>query len=222
MTHHRLDRRQFVGTLAVAGAALAGGSKMAHAEARPAIGPAGPTDWDHSWLKKLNTKHRAFFDTRTYTTDVFGYPARFRAAMIDGYGAKPGDIQIVVGLHGTAWAAAIDDARWASLGIGAHANIDDPLTKAKSVRNTIRTAPPEQTTAATLESAQRDGAIVLVCNNTLRRNSRELAAKRDGASADAIYAELRAGVLPGVIVVPAMIAATGLAQERGASYLSAG
>jgi intracellular sulfur oxidation DsrE/DsrF family protein len=221
MTQHRIDRRHFVGTMALAALAT-GGVSLADAADRPADA-TGPDDWDHSWLKQLNTKHRAFFDTRSYSTEIFGYPSRFRAAMLDGYGARERDIRIVVGLHGTAWAAALDDAHWASLEVGAFASIDDPVTKARSVRNTVRTGAPGQAAGATtLEGAQAMGVIVLVCNNTLRRVSREMAARKEGATAESVYAELRAGILPNVVVVPAMIAAVGLAQERGASYVFAG
>ena len=51
------------------------------------------------------------------------------------------------------------------------------------------------------------------------RVSRELAAKREGATADATYAELRRAILPGVTLVPAMVAAMALAQTKGASYI---
>lgn len=223
MTHDRIDRRSFVGTLALAGAAVAAGSVPAAAAGSRTLPDAPSADWDHSWLKKLSTKHRTIFDTRSYSTEIFGYPSRYRAAMIDGYGARESDIRIVVGLHGSAWPAALDDARWAALDVGNVASIDDPVTKARSLRNTVRTgATGQPAPATTLEGAQAQGVIVLVCNNTLRRVSRDMAARKEGGNAEAIYGELRAGVLPGVIVVPAMIAAIGLAQERGASYLFAG
>jgi intracellular sulfur oxidation DsrE/DsrF family protein len=219
MTQHRIDRRHFVGSIALAGAALAtGGASVAEAtELRVPTG--APDEWDHAWLKQLNTKHRAFFDTRSYSSEIFGYPARYRAAMIDGYGAKAGDIRIIVGLHGAAWPVGIDDTRWASLGIGDFTGIADQAGT-KATRNPMRTA-AAGSNANTLESAQQQGVIVLLCNNTLRRMARDLATRRN-STADAVYAELRSGVLPGVIVVPAMIAAVGLAQERGASYLANG
>jgi hypothetical protein len=39
---------------------------------------------------------------------------------------------------------------------------------------------------------------------------------------DEVRAELKSGFLPGVIVVPAMVAAMAVAQSRGAGYVFAG
>ena len=43
-----------------------------------------------------------------------------------------------------------------------------------------------------------------------------------GRSYAEVRAELKAGFLPGVIVVPAMVAGMAMAQSRGAGYVFAG
>ncbi len=210
-----LPRRDFLGRVVLATALLA--------TPAPAIAASfhGPDDWDNRWLTGLTRKHRTFFDTKSWGGgEAFGYPKRYYDAMVDGYGAKPADIQVVIGLHGTAWSLALGDAAWASWQLGEVIAINDPATQARALRNVARSDDAGEPYAQTSVVAwQKRGASVLLCNNTLRRASRELAAKREERTADDVYAELRAAILPGVTLVPAMVAASALAQAKGASYV---
>ncbi|MEO5797886.1 MAG: hypothetical protein ABIZ70_13870 [Gemmatimonadales bacterium] len=195
-----LPRRDFLGGLAFAGAALAApvGLPAFTADAR-----RDPADWDHHWLKQLKAKHRTFFDTPAWNGgDAFGYPGRYLDAMRDGYGAPVDAVLVVIGLHGATWPLAVDDERWNRYQLGKVAGVDDVQAKARS-----------------LAEIQKRGAMVLVCNNSMRRGSRELAAAMPGGDAEKIYTDLRAGVLANIVVVPAMIAAAALAQEHGCSYI---
>ncbi len=208
-----IPRRDFLGRVALASAVLATPPRL-HA------GPT-PGEWDNRWLDTLTKKHRVIFDTKTWGgSEAYGYPKRYYEAMVDGYGAKPADIQVVIGLHGTAWPLGLADEAWAAWPLGDVMAMNEPGTQTRAIRNLTRSdeagAPFAQTSLA---SWQKRGASILLCNNTLMRVSRELAAKRDGATADATYAELRRAILPGVTLVPAMVAAMALAQAKGASYI---
>ncbi|MEI2720562.1 MAG: twin-arginine translocation signal domain-containing protein [Gemmatimonadales bacterium] len=208
-----IPRRDFLGRVALAGAVLAA-PPIVHAA------PA-PGDWDNRWLDGLTRKHRVIFDTKTWGGgEAFGYPKRYYDAMQDGYGTKPADIQVVIGLHGTAWPLGLADEAWAAWPLGEVVAINEPGGQGRATRNLTRSdeagAPYAQTSLA---SWQKRGASILLCNNTLMRVSRELAAKRDGAVPDAVYAELRRAIIPGVTLVPAMVAAMALAQAKGASYI---
>jgi hypothetical protein len=55
-----------------------------------------------------------------------------------------------------------------------------------------------------------------MCNNALLRVAGRLTAP--GQPVPEVYAELRAGLIPGVIVVPAHTMLVGLCQERGCTY----
>lgn len=208
-----IPRRDFLGRVALAGAVLA---------APPTVHAApAPGDWDNRWLDGLTRKHRVIFDTKTWGGgEAFGYPKRYYDAMQDGYGAKPADIQVVIGLHGTAWPLGLADEAWAAWPLGEVVAMNEPGGQGRATRNLTRSdeagAPYAQTSLA---SWQKRGASILLCNNTLMRVSRELAAKRDGAVPDAVYAELRRAIIPGVTLVPAMVAAMALAQAKGASYI---
>ncbi|MES2304184.1 MAG: hypothetical protein V4558_01680 [Gemmatimonadota bacterium] len=195
-----LPRRRFLGGLAFAGAALAAPAAL---PALAAESRRDPADWDHHWLKQLKAKHRTFFDTPAWNGgDAFGYPGRYLDAMRDGYGAPESDVQVVIGFHGATWPLAIDPERWNRHQLGKVVGVDDVEVRTRA-----------------LTEIQKRGAIVLVCNNSMRRGSRELAAAQPGGDAEKIYADLRAGVLANIVVVPAMIAAAALAQERGCSYI---
>lgn len=210
-------RRQFLGTLALAGAALTIPG-IGVAAPRPTRPLAGPDDWDHRWLERLTRKHQLIFDTKGLGgTELFGYPLRYLDAMESGYGAKPADTIAVIGLHGSAWAAVVDDERWNRYGVGAVVSVTDPDTREPALRNTLRQH--ADSSRPTLAAVQGRDAVVIVCNNTLRRVSRELASSAPGATAETVYADLRAGILPGVTVVPAMVAAIQMAQSRGCSYV---
>lgn len=210
-------RRHFLGTLALAGAALTIPG-IGAAAPRPTRPTEGPDDWDHTWLERLTRKHQLVFDTKGLGgTEVFGYPTRYLDAMASGYGAKAADTLAVIGLHGTAWPAVLDDQRWQRYRVGTVASIADPVTREPALRNTLRSH--DNPTRPTLTSVQARDTIVIVCNNTLRRVSRELAAAESGRTADEVYADLRAGILPGVTVVPAMVAAIEMAQSRGCGYI---
>lgn len=210
----RSPRRRFLGSLALAGAAFA---LPAPARAQPLPVSQGPDDWDHRWLARLTRPNMLIFDTTAHGNgDLFGGPNRYLDAMRDGYGMAADEVLAVMALHGTAWAAVLDDERWVRYEVGRVAGVTDPDTRAPARHNTLRTsADPAR---PTLASVQARGVIVVVCNNTLRRVSRELAAAGPDRTVEAVYADLRAGILPGVTVVPAVLAALQMAQTRGCAY----
>jgi intracellular sulfur oxidation DsrE/DsrF family protein len=68
-----------------------------------------------------------------------------------------------------------------------------------------------------IESLQKMGAKFILCNNALGLWGLELEARGKGKAAD-IDKDLRANVLPGVTIVPAMVIAIEKAQEAGIRY----
>ena len=68
-----------------------------------------------------------------------------------------------------------------------------------------------------VEALQGMGTKFILCNNALGLWTFELEARGKGAAAD-IDAELRANLLPGVTIVPAMVIAIEKAQAAGISY----
>ena len=68
-----------------------------------------------------------------------------------------------------------------------------------------------------IESLQKMGAKFVLCANALGIWCLELEARGKGKAQD-IEKELRANVLPGVTIVPAMVIAIDKAQEAGIRY----
>src|SRR5215813_196300 len=68
-----------------------------------------------------------------------------------------------------------------------------------------------------IESLQKMGAKFLLCANALAIWCLELEARGKGKASD-IEKELRANLLPGVTIVPAMVIAIAQAQEAGIKY----
>jgi len=64
---------------------------------------------------------------------------------------------------------------------------------------------------------QARGVIFWQCNKALERISKDLSQKVRRPEAE-VYEELKAGLNPGVILIPAHAMLIGLAQERGCTY----
>ena len=68
-----------------------------------------------------------------------------------------------------------------------------------------------------IESLQKMGSTFLLCNNAFDGWCQELEARKKGKTAD-IQKEMRANLLPGVVIVPAMVIAIEKAQGAGIRY----
>ena len=71
---------------------------------------------------------------------------------------------------------------------------------------------------ASIESLHKRGATFILCNNALQIFAGLLAQKR-GLDAGVVYQDLKANILPGVYLVPAMVVAINQAQKNGCSYM---
>ena len=76
---------------------------------------------------------------------------------------------------------------------------------------------PEQT----VEALQQRGVLFLACRNTIAAASKRLAAAGLGA-ADEVQRTIEGGLLPGVVLVPAMLIAFTNMHEKGVTYVYAG
>jgi len=223
-----VPRRDFLGTLALAGATLAVASRAqavggaAGEAAAPAPQSQQDEPWDNSWLDRLTARHRQMFDIPTYNNGAgLFYAKNYLNALRDAYGAQYPDVQAVLGIHGDAYPVVFADAIWERYELGKQSETKDPRTGKWARRNVLWQAREgEETAEYTVDALQSRGAQFLLCNNVLRFVAQRLAGKA-GVSYTAMRAELIAGLLPKVIVVPAMVVAVGLAQEHGCAYVYA-
>lgn len=223
------DRREFLGSLALGGVALAVGACATTTTASQTPVPAAPPlaqdegPWDSSWLEQLSAKHKQIFDITGYNDgDALEYVKNYFNAHRDAFGTVFPDVQAVLGIHGLAYPIVFSDAIWSKYHFGQRGKIKDPRTGAWAVRNVMwQPREGEAMYDYSVNALQARGAKCIFCNNVLRFITRALA-RQTGASYAATRADLLGGLLPNVTVVPAMVVALGLAQERGCAYVYAG
>jgi intracellular sulfur oxidation DsrE/DsrF family protein len=139
------------------------------------------------------------------------------------YGVKRADVNAVGTFYGGTTPLAWNDAMWAKYQIGAALGITDPATKAPLVRNWFhepRKGDPVFLNGilsdANIASLVRRGAVFVMCRNAFTLWTMRLAKGGDPAP---IQTEILANLVPGVVVVPAMVIAVQKAQEAGLTYM---
>lgn len=227
------SRRRFFGLLFGAATASGGALYATTAEAQAASdAPA--------WLTGLKGTHRAFFDFPSHRNGVpllhvLNYLNSYTAA----FGAKPGQVSAVGTFYGIGGQSSIplafNDSIWAKYALGEYTGVKDAAGKPYTRNVFFR--PTEQDThllmqamgvpnipmfsgvmpAIGIESLQKMGTTFLLCANALGGWCAELEARGKGKAAD-LDTELRANLLPGVVIVPAMVIAIEQAQRAGIPY----
>jgi hypothetical protein len=128
-------------------------------------------------------------------------------------------IDTIVGIAGSGFPINVNDAIWAKYKIGQKWQISDGPEKSSADRNVFLEAPASDTKRASVKGLQARGTIFTQCNKALRGIAKEFAlASHD--TFENVYAELLAGLNPGVRLVPANTMLIGLAQEHGCAYQS--
>ena len=225
-------RRGFLGRILGAAAALSVVTGEERAEAQA----SGPDDW----IKGVKGTHRCLFDFPQHKNampllHILNYLNTYSAAYKTGAGQ--------VGAVGTFYSVgsqasislAFNDTIWAKYGLGAYTGLKDaegkPYTRNVFNKPTARDlhllmqaidSPPipalaDAIPALGIENLQKMGTKFLLCANALGIWCLELEARGKGKAQD-IDKELRANVLPGVTIVPAMVIAIDKAQEAGIKY----
>ena len=227
------DRRRFLGGMV--GVAAAAGLPIAAARAEAAA-EQGADDW----IKEVPGTHRCLFD---FPQHKFGMPQLHILNYINTYSAayKTGAGQ--VGAVGTFYSVgtqssiplAFNDSMWAKYQLGAYLGLKDaagtpytrnvfnqPTTKDAHLLMKAADLPTlsllvEATPAIGIENLQKMGTKFLLCANAFGLWCHELEARGKGKAAE-IEQELKANLLPGVSIVPAMVIAIEKAQEAGIRY----
>ena len=218
------SRRAFLGALGEAGAvaALVTGAGLtisSDASAAERSAPAA-SEWDLSWIERVRrASHRAVFDAPGRGA-VLDLAARYLDNVQLVYGANV-SVCAVLNIRTRATSMALGDAIWQKYPVGEDAKVNDPVTGAPARRNVDwRPSNDPAALGASIEPLQQRGAIVLVCDFALGHLASRLASKA-GSSADAVHAELRAGLVPGAVLVPSGIFGAAQAQNAGCAFIPA-
>ncbi len=181
----------------------------------PATAPDAP-----AWLAQLDGTHRMLFDATAPgggipLIHVMNYYDTFNKA----YEVADADVDAVLTFYGGTTFYGLSDSMWSKYQLGAFTNAQDaggaPF-KANPWRTnpTILGGPMPQ---ASVESLQQRGATFILCNNALGIMAGMVAQAR-GLESNAVYEDMKANILPGVTLVPAMVIAIDQAQQAGLSY----
>lgn len=205
-----------VGAITLVAAAAAAARPLAAVAGRDGAPP--PAD---AWLARMDGEHRQFFDAPAPAggiglVHVLNYYDTYNKA----YGVPDAAIDAVLTFYGGTTLYAVNDAAWAKYRIGEFLETVDPATKAPAVVNPWRARPTilgMSLPQASIEALQRRGATFIVCDNALTVIAGMLANAR-GLEPAAVYADLRASILPDVELIPGMVIAVEQAHRAGLSY----
>ena len=227
------NRRGFLGRMF--GAAAAAGLSVAGTRVASAQ-EAGADDW----IKEVKGTHRCLFDFPQHKN---GFPQlhilNYLNTYATAYKASPGQVGAVGTFYSVGTQSSIplafNDTIWAKYALGEYTGLKDasgkPYTRNVFNRPTAQDlhlliqamgtpnipALSEAIPALGIESLQKMGTKFILCNNALGLWCLELEARGKGKAPD-IEKELRANLLPGVTLVPAMVIAIDKAQEAGIKY----
>jgi hypothetical protein len=228
----KTDRRRFLATL--------GGVAAAAGFATTATGAIAQESGPDDWIAGVKGTHRCLFDFPQHKNGlpqlhILNYLSTYAAA----YKTSPGQVGAVGTFYSVGSQASIslafNDAVWSRYELGAYTGLKDadgkPYTRNVFNRPTAKdlhllmqaidspTIPAlaGAIPALGIESLQKMGATFLLCANALGIWCLELEARGKGKAAD-LDKDLRANVLPGVTIVPAMVIAIEKAQEAGIRY----
>ncbi|HET7789728.1 MAG TPA: hypothetical protein VFK78_02940 [Gemmatimonadales bacterium] len=216
-------RRGFIGRLA-AGAAALGFSGLAAPLA--AETPRGRESVDPSvdaWLNKITGKHKQVFDAPAPHDGLpFAWARVFQMTNAET-GAAPADVSAVIVLRHAGIAFAMNDAMWAKYKFGEMFSVNDPATKAPSLRNFLTHTKPGETLlpGMAVDELLAAGALIGVCNVALTVYAGG-AAKAMNMDATAVKAEWVANLVPGIQVLPSGVWGVNRTQEHGCTYCFAG
>ncbi len=211
-------RRTIVVTLFATVAAVAGFTMRAGAlNAKPTPTSIEPSD---NWLHGLKAKHKQFFDNPSPNggialVHVLNYYDTYNKA----YNVKDSDVNAVLTFYGGTTLYALNDAAWAKYRLGEFLDAKDAAGN-PATSNPWRSAPVVlglTIPGASIESLEKRGATLIVCNNALQIFSGLVAQKR-GLDAKAVYEDFKASIIPGIDLVPAMVIAVEQAQRAGLTY----
>ena len=204
-------RRRFIGRAAAAIAALTGIPGIARADSLSTT--LADNSQHDAWMDQLKGKHRQLFHAIDLNDRAMLMASNYLDAYQNEFGAKRGEANAIIGVHGPGLSLGFTDSAWAKYGFGKSSNLTDPATKEPAVRNLFATGGE-----LAVDTLQKRGVVFLMCNTALRLRSRAIAKER-GETYEAVYKDLEASRLPGTILVPALVVALNRAQEKGFTYV---
>jgi hypothetical protein len=223
-----MQRKAFIAASAIA-AALATDACASSASALDLVETQAEFDYA-GFVRLVNGPFdvRQLWDVNGYVPTALGGIKNAYNGYQFGFGIPPERIGMAACLHGTANAFAYNDAMWSKYKLGESFGFKDPSGNVVST-NIFYHARSQPNAASnpndlssmyedgTIEALQRRGLIVLVCHTAAAEQARSLVQSGtapQGTAPAGVLRDLLANLIPGTTVVPAMVAAVGLLQNR--------
>ena len=201
------SRRSFLSSVG----ALAGASLL------PNVGEAAQTaqGWDLSFVDKFTGKHKQVFDLMD-TNLALVVMMNWLDAWESVYGLKHPEVNAIGAIAGKGFAINASDELYAKFPIGQLFGINDSTGK-PATKSPFLDGGTGRMAGAGVRPLQARGVLFWMCNNALQNVSGRIANAVQRPQPE-IYTEVRAGLNPGVIVVPAHTMLVGIVQEKGFTY----
>lgn len=222
-----VPRREFLAGLAAAGAGVFAPAVVLAStldDRRFGVAP------DETWLNSLTGKQKQVFDMPNPTHGLGIIHIRnYLKAWKDNYNLEHPQVNAVGTLYYMTVPLGLTDPMWAKYKLGEAIKETDKKTDAFAVRNIYQKVDAGEATMSikgiadwpadtAMEALQKKGALFIMCNNALNFWAMNIA-QATGQTHEAVRAEFLAHLVPGVVVVPAMVMAVDQAQARGCSYM---
>jgi hypothetical protein len=175
---------------------------------------------DEPWLAAIAAKkNKALLDVMHFFPDGTPYRrAKTLMTILHGsYGVEEKEIGIAVGFHSAGLAHVLSQSLWDDMGLAEW--LSPQLSENDRAALTKGAGTFAAAGAASVTELRGLGFRVLACRETIGSWARRVAAQK-GEQMEAVRERILQGLHPGVEPVPAMIAATFWAQERGARYVA--
>lgn len=209
------DRRSFISVVAsLAGvAAIQASGTEASAQSLPLV----TGQFDMSWLDQMKGQHKQVYDfgSQEFSDDprALRFCRNFLDTFRDTYKLEFPNINTAVGISGPAFPMNAADRLWAKYKLGERSKIMDPETKQPAIRNVLLDG-----SDISVKAMQARGTVFWQCNVALGQVAGQLA-QATGMPVAEVRADLTAGLVPGVRLVPSHVMALALVQQRGFSYM---
>ena len=217
------QRREFLGSVAAATAAVFGAAAAAPAAlaADPAVSAGNEFQ---RWLDAIPGKHRQLYDAPEPNGGMaLMWSHVFMLTAAQSFGVPESEVGVVVALRHAAMPLALGDAVWAKYKLGEFFKIDDPQTKTPALRNPFANLKPGDLPLpeAAIEKLMARNVKFVTCGMAIHHYSMRYT-KAQGGDHEEIKKEWMAAVMPGIFVAPSGVLAVHGAQSRGCTYCFAG
>lgn len=223
-----ISRRSFVGSAAAGLAVLASPAATAEAELL-----YKPSDWQMGTFDQLIKQHyeaKQLYDiTDIDDGNAFDHMVNSLNGLHFGFGFPSDKIKLIGALRSKATFMNFSDYLWEKYHIGELNKINDPKTGKPATRNLYYASasgnPPHYTSQdpnnkssaeqdSSIQALQSRGVQLLACHMAIEYQSGYMAKKLNLKQED-IVQDVQNHLLPGVIIVPSMVSAIAVLENKG-------